>query len=179
MTKASDISIQLYATPRELLEFVRQLLAEQIAYASTTENKPFSVTLLDSSNLDVAFGGPGTRRIYLTVNKPEQSFSKDEFDAVVSNSLILDVGHIDKSGLHQSWFACRVFDERIFKIWKQVSKRLKNLTQEGITATNRDNGVSQYYKSFRHTEGARKLQEQGVEIIPVQGMKGPKMRLGK
>lgn len=179
MTKVSDISIQLYATPQELLEFVRTLLTEEIAYASTIENKPFSMTLLDLSNLEGAFGCSGTRRIYLTVHKTDHSFSKDEFEANVSNPLILDVGYLDKIGLHQSWLACRVSDERISKVWKQVSKRLKNLTQEGITATNRDNGVSQYYKSFRHTEGARKLQDQGVEIIPVQGLKGPRMRLGR
>jgi len=178
MSKSSDISIQLYATPQELHEFVRRLLEEQIAYASTVENTPFNMVLLDLDSLDAVFDGSETRRIYLTVDKPELCFSKEDFKAKVWNPLVLDVGHLDTTGLHQSWLACRVADDLILKVWKQVAKRLKGLTEEGITATNRENGVSQYYKSFRHTDGARKLQSHGVEIVPIQGIKGPKMRLG-
>ena len=179
MIKASDVSIQLYATPQELLEFVRKLLQEQVAYASTVENKPFSMRLLDLTNINEAFRSSGNRRIYLTLNKPEPCLSSEDVEAKVSNPLILDVGRLDQNRLHQSWLACRVFDEGVLKVWKKVAKQLKDLTDEGITATNRENGVSQYYKSFRHTEGARRLQDEGVEIIPIQGEKGPMMRLGK
>ena len=179
MTKASDISIQFYATPQELLEFVRKLLQEQVAYASIVDDRPFNLRLLDSTNIDEAFRSSGTRRIYLTLNKPERCLSRKDFETNVSNPLILDVGFLDQSHLHQSWLACRVFDEGVLKVWKKVARRLKDQTEDGITATNRENGVSQFYKSFRHTEGARNLQHQGVEIIPIQGEKGPKMRLGK
>jgi hypothetical protein len=134
---------------------------------------------LNEANLMEAIDGTTPCRVYFTKDKPTPGSSKEKFEIEASGPLILDVGHLSAVGLHQSWLACRVFDEEVLKEWGKIAKMLKGDTMEGVTATNRTNGISQYYKSFRHTSGARKLQMDGVAMIPPQGEKGPSIHLGE
>ncbi len=179
MTYDTDISIQFYATPTELRSFLRFILSEKTAYATCVQQVPFQAIELVDGNLDDAIYGDVPRRVYLTRERPITITSKMDLETTVASPLILDVGHLDQAGLHQSWLACRVFDKEALKVWRQIAKSLKQSTEEGVTATNQKNGVSQYYKTFRHTEGARRLQEEGIKMIPPQGEKGPSIRLGK
>jgi hypothetical protein len=179
MTKATDISIQFYATLPELIDFVQEILDDQVAYATVIVQTPFQLKSIISGDVESILDSSVPHRIYFTLEKPLQCSSKTTFEANISNPLILDLGHLNSIGLHQSWLACRVTDEKVIRIWHKVARMLKQITSEGVTATNRTNGISHYYKSFRHTLGARTLQEKGVAMIPPQGEKGPLMRLGQ
>jgi hypothetical protein len=119
------------------------------------------------------------KRVYLTLQNPSTIQSKTELDRLLANAMVLDFGNCDDIGLHESWLACRVQSKEALNAWKRVAKLLKEITEEGITATNRQNGISAYYKTFRYTQGALKLQQEGVKIVSPQGINGPLIRLGK
>ena len=179
MNKPTDISIQFYATPSELFTFVKDMLAIGNVFAVSVVLHPFAVGEFNAdSGVDLSSNAM-QRRIYFSLAPIPITKSKLDLEKAIQDPLVLDIGRLDCDGLWESWLACRAFDELSLTAWKKIAKDLKHRTEAGITATNRVSDLSQYYKSFRFTTGAMKLQGEGVCMVPAQGANGPAIRLGK
>lgn len=175
----ADISIQFYASPDELERFVSGWIEEHGIHATAMRYRPFSIEKVQTKEIGEVVREKDVRRFYLTQREPDlRANAKSEFEKCNASSLILDIGKLDDGGLGESWLMCRTDDKDALKTWRQVAKSLKEHTQEGVTATNRSNGVSEYYPSYRFTEGAAKLESEGRTMLPVQGTNGPAISLG-
>lgn len=175
----ADISIQFYASPDELERFLSGWIEEYGIHATAMRYRPFSIEKLQAEEVGEAVREKDVRRFYLTQREPDLSGNaKSEFEESNASSLVLDIGKLDSCGLGESWLMCRTDDKDALKTWRQIAKSLREATQEGITATNRSNGVSEYYPGYRFTEGASKLESEGKAMLPVQGANGPAISLG-
>jgi hypothetical protein len=175
-----DISIQFYATPTELLSFVKEAMTDHKLHAVAMRFRPFEAREVDCADLDSYFSDSSEfHRWAFTVDAPHLPV-EHELDHADKNPdhLRLQVGKCDPTSLEQSWLSCRTENETAYGIWKKIASRLKKQTMQGITAVNRQTGVSASYKSFRYTEGAKLLEAEGVIMLPPQGPNGPRVMLG-
>jgi len=175
-----DISIQFFATPIELLSFVKEAIREHQLYAVAMRFRPFEARVVGMSELDELLAPSSEfHRWALTVDAPHLPV-EHELDHADKNPdhLRLEVGRYTGATLEESWLSCRTGNKAVFSVWKKIAKRLKAVTLPGITATNRQNGVSVEYKAQRYSNGAKALEDRGVTMLPAVGPKGPAIRLG-
>ncbi|MBI2424689.1 MAG: hypothetical protein HYV27_17800 [Candidatus Hydrogenedentes bacterium] len=176
----SSFSIQFHASSSELLRFATEVAQEFKLYTVASRFPPHEVIALEPLEIatvcgeDQPFG-----RIMFTMEKPVLPAS-DSYDFVMKNQscLILVVGKIRKGGLEESWFTTKTDDLVAFKLWSKLARRLKKMTVCGITVVNRETGIRGFSKSHRYTQGAKDLEQGGVEMWPLQGPKGPIILLG-
>ena len=175
-----DISVQFYATPKELFSFVKEAIDEFKLHAVAMQFRPFEARKVDQSFLDLCFSESSKfDRLYFTVMAPKFPI-ENEIDQANKNPdfLRLQIGKYKPESLEQSWLSCRTENKAVYDIWKKIANKLKKLTSQGVTSINRQTGVSAFYKSFRYTEGAKLLEQAGVIMLPPQGPNGPKIILG-
>jgi hypothetical protein len=175
-----DISVQFHATPKELLSFLNQAIADHNIHVVVMRFLPFEVREVNRADLGSYFSNASEfRRWALTVDAPHLPV-ENGLDHAVKNPdhLRLEVGKHESSTLEQSWLSCRTQNKRAFGIWKKIANKLKRQTFQGVTATNKQTGVSAFFKTFRYTEGAKSLEQEGVIMLPPQGSKGPRITLG-
>lgn len=175
-----DISIQFYATPEELLSFVRDAMIDHNLHAVAMRFRPFEAREVGRADLDSYFSNSSDfHRWALTVDAPHLPV-EHELDHADKNPdhLRLEVGKCEPSSLGESWLSCRTNNKAIYDIWKKIASKLKKQTLVGVTGVNRQNGVSVFYKSSRYTKGAKSLEDAGVTMLPPQGPNGPKIILG-
>jgi hypothetical protein len=175
-----DISIQFYATPMELLTFLREAISDFKLHAVALRFRPFEAREVADADLHTYFTDSSEyRRWALTIGFPHLPV-EHELDHADKNPdhLRLDVGAYDGNTLNESWLSCRTADKIAFAVWKKVAKRLKEMTIAGITATNRESGISAEYKYQRYSIGAKLLADRGVTIVSRVGPKGPEIKLG-
>lgn len=175
-----DISIQFYATPEELLSFVRESMTDHNLHAVTMRFRPFEAREVGLADLNSYFSNSSDYyRWAFTVDAPNLPV-EHELDHGDKNPdhLRLEVGKFDLSSLWESWLSCRTNNKAVYDIWKKVALKLRKQTLAGVTGVNRQNGMRVFYKSGRYTNGAKLLEEAGVSMIPPQGPNGPKILLG-
>lgn len=175
-----DISIQFYATPMELLSFVKEAMVDFKLHAVAMRFRPFEAREVDPAELNSYFSDSSEfYRWAFTVDTPHLPV-EHELDHADKNPdhLRLQVGKCDSTGLEQSWLSCRTENAAAFGTWKKIAKKLKAITLSGITSTNRQTGASGEHKSFRYTTGAKALEDQGVTMLSTVGPKGPITKLG-
>lgn len=175
-----DISVQFYATPTELLSFVKEVMSDFKLHAVAMRFQPFEAREVESADIDSYFSDLSNfHRWAFTIDSPHLPV-EHELDHADKNPdhLRLQVGRREPAILEQSWLSCRTENEAVYGIWKKIASKLKKQTIQGITAVNRQTGVSAYYKSFRYTVGAKSLEVAGVTMLPPQGPNGPKIILG-
>jgi len=175
----ADISIEFHATEQELAEWLMQWCrGDGISLVAMTF-QPFSVKEVKSAEVPVVLRDPNVRRLCLFASQPKLDIqSKLEFERANDDELVLDVGRVSEEGLRESWLACRSDTPDALAKWRRIVKDLKAKTHAGVTAINRQNGVSAFYKSHRYSQGAKELEDAGTPILPIQGSGGPIIRLG-
>lgn len=176
----ADISIQFYATESEISEWLKSWLADDDLTLIAMRFQPFCLTTVSASEIDKILRDPTMRRLMVFASVVSLTAKgKSEFEAANGDGLVLDVGHLSKEGLSESWLACRTENVRSLEKWRQVARDLKSKTNRGITAINRQSGASAFYKSGRFSRGAAELEATGTSMIPIQGLSGPIISLGK
>ena len=175
----ADISIQFFATDREIRDWLTDWLhLEEIALVAMAF-QPFSVEQVVSHEIRSVLCDSKVARLCLLASQPNLDVqSKLEFERDNIDELVLDVGHLSEEGLRESWLACRSENTDAMSKWRQIAKDLKSKTSAGVTAINRQNGVSAFYKSDRYSQGAKELEDAGTRMLPIQGPDGPFIRLG-
>jgi hypothetical protein len=174
-----DINIQFHATPDEISEWLREWIEREDLHLVAVTFSPYHAKEVERAMIEAAVQDHTIRRLSLLIRKPDLSPKyKSEFDDRQSDQLVLDVGHRTSEGLRESWLACRTDSAEAYRIWKRIARDLKNKTMPGVTATDIETGASAYYKSHRYTEGAKALENRGVDMLPMQGLTGERLRLG-
>jgi len=60
-----------------------------------------------------------------------------------------------------------------------IAARIAKQVKARVTAINRPNVISAFYRSNRYSRGAKELEDAGTPMLSVAGMAGPIVRLGK
>jgi hypothetical protein len=105
--------------------------------------------------------------------------SKADFEDKNRDDLTLDVGRLTEAGLAESWLAARTEDVPALAIWRSIVKDLKSETLAGVTAINRQNGISAYYPADRYSPAAAAMEANQIPMLPLVGPQGPIIKLGK
>jgi hypothetical protein len=175
----ADISIQFYATPDELECFVKHWIKSYDIHVTAMRYRPFSIRMVQLKEIGDAVRDQSIRRLVFTKRVPDLGEpTKSDFDKSNPSALILDIGKLADGGLAESCLMCRTLEKDALKTWQEIAKSLKQNTQAGITATNRQNGATVYYSSSRFTVGAARLESEGTAMRAVQGKNGPTISLG-
>ncbi len=175
----ADISIEFHATEQELAEWLVQWCSVGDITLVAMTFEPFSVKEVKLSEILAVLRDHDVRRLCLFASEPTLDVhSKVEFERANDDELVLDVGRVSEEGLGESWLACRSDNTDALAKWRHIAKDLKAKTRAGVTAINRQNGVSAFYKSHRFSQGAKELEDAGTPMLPIQGPNGPVIRLG-
>lgn len=175
-----DINIQFHATPEEIAEWLLEWVEREHLHLVALTFSPFRAKNVEPANIDSAVREQGIRRLSLLIREPDVTPEyQSDFDDSHSDQLVLDVGRQSSEGLRESWLACRTDSAEAYRIWKRIARDVKNRTKPGITATDIETGASAYYKSHRYTDGAKALENRGVDMLPMQGLSRQRLRLGK
>ncbi len=175
-----DISIQFYAAQAETLAFTKDIIAEFELYAAAMNYRPFKVIDVNLNDLQSYFSASSDcHRWAFALNAPRLDVKNElEFGDMNPDHLRLDVGRELGAYLELSWLSCRTENTLAYSIWKRVAKKLKALTLDGVTARNRDNGIQVEYPKFRYSQGAKRLEADGVLMLAATGLSGPEIKLG-
>lgn len=168
----ADISIQFHALPKELRDFVRQFVQEFHPHVVALRFRPFAAREVSGADLDDCFSEESPcHRLHFTTGEPVLPVEHElDFGDKNPSSLRLDIGAPRKDGLEQSWLSARTDDPTALAVWKKVAKRLKGMTVGGATAINPDTGASGPAKWHRFTEGARRLDANGTNLVSLTGI---------
>ncbi|MEZ6073148.1 MAG: hypothetical protein R3C10_23490 [Pirellulales bacterium] len=178
----ADIAIQFWATEQAFGEWIKQWIEFDDVVLVAMTFQPFGVKQVDPQAIPRVVGDRTVRRHCFVASPPILDVQyKTDFEDANPDALVLDIGHLSEDGLYESWLACRTDNLDALAKWRQIAKVIKVKTKAGVTAINRQNGISAFYRSFRYSEGAKDLESNGVTILTFRtpDTDGPEIRLGK
>ena len=175
-----DISISLYALPDELISFAAAAIDDFNLCAVAMRYPPFEIVEIRGDDLKDLFANPIPFREVAFMLVPPALTAKGRMEFIDKNrdQLSIQIGRQTANGLEESILSCRTDNDDTLAIWRTITNRLKQQTQAGVTAINRQSGISAYYRSTRYTQGAKALEISGVAMVPFQGSNGPRILLG-
>ena len=131
---------------------------------------PFEATPTDASMLSEVFHDVTVRRIAITLEPPVLAGGGlNEFLDRNSSALLLDIGRQTVEGLRESWLTAKTQAPGLYSKWKEFADRLRSITKLGTVAINPQTGASVSLKGHRFSPGAKKLESEGVPMLPVAG----------
>jgi hypothetical protein len=175
-----DISIQFFATPDEIYQFVQEVIENYSVFVVAMRYQPFEARKVDIGELG-RYLSPSSdfcRWAFLTENPILPVKHELDFGDQNPDHLRLEVGEFDGASLKESWLSCRTGNKAAFAVWKKIAKRLKEMTFAGITATHQRTGASAEYKSQRYSIGAKQMEDRGIVMLGPVGSRGPTVKLG-
>lgn len=168
----SKINVQFHAEPNEIVTLIKECVKEFNLYVVLVKLQPsFTATLINTSD-DVLenVATCNTNRVCLCINQPNTlANSYLEFIDRNPDCLSITIGKFCDDKLEESVLATKTENIETFKVWKKVVKKLNFITLAGVWVVNPSNEAKAFYKQHRYTEGAKKLFEDGVKIMPVAG----------
>jgi len=163
--------MQFHATPEELVALAAELVRETDVGLAIMKFFPFEIRRIDTANVEAALErAPEFRRWGFTLDSPIISVDDElRFSDWNPNHLRLDAGRLTAKGLEQSLLTTQTTDQKALAVWKKAAARLRRQTRSGVVAVNPKSGASAVMKSFRYTDGAKSLADNGVAILPFAG----------
>jgi hypothetical protein len=167
----TTISIAFHATPVELLEFLREVVSDFNLRVVAMRFFPFDAYEVRFDQLPTVFSAePRVYQLGLTLDPPNlPAVSNRDFGENNPARLRFDIEIPTEAGLRQCWLTCRTSRFDAAMTWKEVAKRLKAITRTGVVAVNRDTGEAVPVASHRYTDGAKRLADSGIEMLPSAG----------
>lgn len=165
-----DISIQFHSLPQELVELIRQFSDEAQPRLVSFCKRPFRSETFEVGLLDKIFEDPETWRVVFTAAAP--ILGGDSSLAFMDSNpdcLILEIGRLTEAGLGESWLSARTSDAATAARWQLLAKRLRQITKAGALAVNPDTGATSRLRNHRYTDGALRLAQANVPILPGAG----------
>lgn len=165
----SDISTQFHATPGELALFVKDMLSQFDLHITGMSFPPFQTAKLVGKQIeDGIINGP-FYGLAFTESDPGLPITQQKvFGEKNPGALYLDIGRLTAKGLGESWLACRTNNAPLPVTWKKFQAKLRSLTKCGAVAIHPD-GPTAIIRNHRYTSGAKKLNDQGVAMLPMAG----------
>ena len=165
------INVQFHAEPTELVRFIKDCVKEYDLYIVLLENNPdFVAKIVIEAEYSVNIKISDTNRVCLSINEPcITSSNLLEFLDKNPNCLTVTIGRYSDNKLVESVLAAQTDNTSSLKVWKNVVKKLNSITLAGAWVVNPHNGAKVFYKQHRYTERAKKLSEEGVNILPIAG----------
>lgn len=171
----ADVSVEFHALESELFSFLDEIVKEFGLFALAIRYPPFEIAPVKTDFLrDIVFDVT-VRELALTLSfpslPPNNSHRPLQIVFLESNpdALALHLGRLTDHGLRESWLSARTSDPVSLNTWRQVARRLRLRTKAGAVAINPKTGASSRLRAHRFTEGAMRLQEQGVVMLPLAG----------
>lgn len=161
--------IQFYALPEELIPLIEEWKGEfafrMVVVQLFPEMKAFEIdSFEDVANLPIEINN--IYSVLLGFAEPVLD-EKNRYAFLVKNKefLTIDLGKLTEKGLEESALLGETDDVGLLSVWKKLARQLKKITKAGLWAVNTERGGKGFYKSYRYTEGACKLSQNGVKLL--------------
>jgi hypothetical protein len=166
----ADISIQFHALPEEILPVVNAFVDEIRPYVIGMRFHPFEAWLVERPQIMDVMRDETVRRIAFLPGNPVLPVGKmTELIDRNPDVLMLEIGRRGDEGLKESWLTARTGNEAALEAWRKLAKKIRSITKTGAIAVNPSTGVTAKLKDHRFSEGAKRLEAQGVPILPAAG----------
>ncbi len=168
----ADISIQFHATIDELKDFCIVAAEEFQLHISALRFFPFEAHEVEPDALANYFSYASPyKRLELTTGTPVLPVANElDFRDKNPSSLRLQLGERHSDRLDESWLSARTTEPCALNIWKTLAKRLKGMTEPGAIAVNADAGTSGPARGHRFSQGAIRLNAEGVPLTSITGI---------
>jgi hypothetical protein len=131
---------------------------------------PFEAESITTDQLEALSTDEAVTRVAFTLGTPVMPVAAaNEFIDRNPDSMRLDIGRKSAKGLRESCLVARSSDPDALTVWKRIASELKAVTVAGATAVDPKTGASVRLRNHRFTKGAKELEAQGVDILPVGG----------
>jgi hypothetical protein len=173
-----DILIQFHALPEELLPFVKDCVLYFNLHVVAIRHFPFEAVEINEKGLHDVFSSSSRYvELALTLKPPVlEAAHGTDFGDRNTHAMRLQIGRITNRGLAESSLSARTSDGETNRVWKEVAKRLKRITHSSALAVNPDTEAAVRDRNHRYTDGVKRLETNGITILPVAG--GCVFRLG-
>jgi hypothetical protein len=168
----ADISIQFFAMPLELLDFVRQFIRENGLYVVRITFPPYDAKQVPVDLLaDIFTNVERPPELAFTLTSPSiPPKGSQTFCAQNPDALHLDIGSYDKKGLKESCLSARTANPAALAVWKQIAARLRRITKSGAKLANSETSDTRIRKWYRFTNGAIELHRAGTRLLSLNGI---------
>ncbi|HKY35098.1 MAG TPA: hypothetical protein VJN18_04095 [Polyangiaceae bacterium] len=167
----TDISIQFHAVlDEELLPWVARCANELDLHLAALAWPPFRVTPLPLAELASVAADESIHTLALSLTPPVlPAKTSGDFQDHNPDALLVELGRVKGGGLKESGLSARTSSAEALQAWKKVASSLKAMTRAGVTAVNPKTGEKARLRSHRYTEGVKRLQLQGMKMLPIAG----------
>jgi hypothetical protein len=168
----ADISIQFHALPEELRDFVKQCVSDFGLHIIAIRFHPYEAIELDADRLDEAFTDSSQYDELAFTLHPPILPAKGNMALADNNPdvLWLAIGKRTNTSLKESHLSARTENAVAFAVWKQIAKRLKDLTDKGALAVNPETGATSLARGHRFTSRAKALETSGIATLTITGI---------
>jgi hypothetical protein len=168
----AKLNFQFHAIEDEIIQVIKESVNRYDLFLVGLQLFPeFSCQLICKDIFDEQMDFIKNSRMLMLFNyKPD--LSQNDYNHFVKTNkecLIFEIGGQKEGSLKESSISTITDDVETMKIWKTIIKEFKNDMVKGAWAVNPMNGAKVYYKHHQYTEGAKKLFEDGIKLIPVAG----------
>ncbi len=168
----AKINVQFHAEPIEIIRFLKDCAKKYDLHIVIIENNPNFVAnlIIETEYTSEEVKIDNTSIVCLSIKEPYISTSSYlEFLDKNSECLSITIGKFDDNRLVESVLAAQTDNADSLKAWKSIVKELEKISFAGAWVVNPNNRAKAFYKQHRYTEGAKKLFEDGVKIVPTAG----------
>jgi hypothetical protein len=162
----AELMIRFHATPTELADWLRVLMAGGGVSVSAVRFGPFGVDPVRAADLVDVLADGRVRRLAVTAGQPLLVGERHSaFLAANPAALLIDVGRREPAGLRETWLTTRTHDAAALRRWREFADTVRAAT--GST------GGPDSPTAGRCTPAAATLAAQGVPLLPVAGPADP------
>lgn len=174
-------SVQFHAHPLELIKIGFSLSEEFKLFCVCADQNTNSVFFINFKDEITMINSHVNSCNLMVLFEKEIAEKIDGFTKLRENQqrgIFIEVGALNEEGLRESVISFSKNDIEYKNVDpKKVVARFKKFTRTGAVSFNIKMGTSVVSKTHRYTEGAKKLHDSGVKIIPFGGGKTVFFRL--
>lgn len=164
-----SFSIQLHATPSELVAMAEKWSAENDLIVTAIRSQPYAARLIDPRDLSGKTCSNEIEWVALTKQAPNlDATSSNSFLDKNPNALVLAVGQLTSTELTESWLTSMATGSDS-KLWAKLARELKKATSAGALAVSVTTGESARLRNHRYSPQALELDRKGIIMRPVAG----------
>lgn len=176
-----SLGIQFHALAQELAAVILAATAKTDIHIILHGGVPFFAREISPTSLEDemvrAASETTSLSVYLFFKRPDlDATTRLKFYDLNPGGIVIDIGRLTAQGLKQSAISTKTEDPLMYEFAKALANCLRKISHAGVTAINIDTGVSHLNKSSRYTDGAKKLEQDGVPMLLFAG--GVKLLLG-
>lgn len=171
MTEMPRVQLQFHATPNEALQMTLEWAQEYGFHAVVERFAPtYRAEPIRETHLTSGHDEAGIDRVALCIRPPVTSAeSAHQFASLNAGCLFVSVGPRTEDALRESAVGGVTDEPELLRTWRAVIQKARKSMAAGAVARDPGSGATSDLPRHPYTEGARRLADDGVRMLPAAG----------